>query len=443
MTLTGWRQRSAFSQRVYAFVAKTLDVHPNISRERPRLILDLLLVARDGPAVSEELRGLAGPWGQRVPWAMVGGDFAPMNDALGRSLPSFDVFSYRDPVRGRAFLGRTAEVERLNERIARGQATGVFGLRKVGKSSLVEAVIRAMDPVATDADGSSQKIGATPGTDMVAMWIDVQGIMVRTREALAERLAATLAQRLRELPPGTSVLEPQSPTPSTRVTTPGQGPTDPLDIFRNLLEELVLRRSRSLCIVFDEYDLLFEGYGGEASMPGVEHIFGLLRSLAQTTGRIAIVLIGRDPLFVAQPHLNGFTNPLLGWVEPFYVGPFSSVDAAMVLRRLSRRVCLDVDDITMEEALSWTGGHPSLLREYGSSLCGGSRTDAGRNTARGSHGPNEGTRPISWTRRGSHDLRGNRDPAPHALSGGPLVAVSDCHRAGGLPPERRVRWRQR
>ena len=175
---------------------------------------DLLLVARDGPAVSEELRGLAGPWGQRVPWAMVGGDFAPMNDALGRSLPSFDVFSYRDPVRGRAFLGRTAEVERLNERIARGQATGVFGLRKVGKSSLVEAVIRAMDPVATDADGSSQKIGATPGTDMVAMWIDVQGIMVRTREALAERLAATLAQRLRELPPGTSVLEPQSPTPS-------------------------------------------------------------------------------------------------------------------------------------------------------------------------------------------------------------------------------------
>ena len=231
--------------------------------------------------------------------------------------------------------------------------------------------------------------------------------------------------------------------PRTRVTTPGQGPTDPLDIFRNLLEELVLRRSRSLCIVFDEYDLLFEGYGGEASMPGVEQIFGLLRSLAQTTGRIAIVLIGRDPLFVAQPHLNGFTNPLLGWVEPFYVGPFSSVDAAMVLRRLSRRVCLDVDDITMEEALSWTGGHPSLLREYGSSLWEAA-------------GPTRGAIPreVATVRMRALDLflgrdavhticRGNRDPAPHALSGGPLVAVSDRHRAGGLPPERRVRWRQR
>jgi hypothetical protein len=83
---------------------------------------------------------------------------------------------------------------------------------------------------------------------------------------------------------------------------------------------------------------------------------------------VSLALIGRDPVFVEQPHLNGFTNPLLGWVEPFHLGPFSDDDATELLQRLGKRVGLEMDPGTVQHALHWTGGHPLLLREYGSAL---------------------------------------------------------------------------
>ena len=337
---------------------------------------DLLVVASQSPDLGTKLSRLAGPWGQRVPWPLTGDHFAPLADRLQEHLPTFDLFERRDPVRGRAFLGRRREVDAIAERLLRGQTVGVFGLRKVGKSSLLQAVAEAIDPAGAALaalGGRARSISEAPAEALV-VWLDVQSLVVRTRDAIAERLWEGLKARLDATGISTTTTSmPDEPVPGAPVVVTmlrEEAPSkDPLDNLRRLLLAALGRREvPPVCFILDEYDLLFEGYGGEPAVAGVEQIFALLRGLGQATGRVSLALIGRDPVFAEQPHLNGFTNPLLGWVEPFHLGPFSDDDATELLQRLGKRVGLEIGPTTVQHALRWTGGHPLLLREYGSAL---------------------------------------------------------------------------
>jgi hypothetical protein len=335
---------------------------------------DLLVVASEEADLSTKLRRLAGPWGQRIPWSVETGGFSPLANVLQQQLPTFDVFERRDPVRGRAFIGRRREVDAIATRLLRGQATGVFGLRKVGKSSLLGAVARAMDPasaVLATLDVLATTRPSTPPEALV-VWLDVQSLVLRTQEALAERLWEALTQRLALAGLSTSIAP--DPRQSAGVgiaarTADQASSADPLDKLRQTLGAVLDGTDVPLVtFVFDEYDLLFEGYGGEPAVAGVQQIFALLRSFAQSSGRVSLALVGRDPVFSSQALVNGFTNPLLGWLESFPLGPFSDEDATEVLRRLGKRVGLSVGDATVGLALRWTGGHPLLLREYGAAL---------------------------------------------------------------------------
>lgn len=330
---------------------------------------DLLVIANQAPDLADRVTRLAGPWGQRVPWAAAEAGFAPLAETLTEHLPSFDIFNRRDPVYGRAFIGRAREIEQVTARLLRGEAVGIFGLRKVGKTSLAQAVIQAIDPVAA-AIRRRAVIAGEVEIKAVVVPLDVQGLVVRTRDVLAERLHEGLKERLAA---AGITISPRRAGESgfihlanPRVEDPGG---DPLENLRRVLgAALDSPDVPAVCFVVDEYDLLFEGYGGEPGVAGVEQILALLRDMAQSTGRVSLALIGRDPVFAQQPLVNGFTNPLLGWVEAMPLGPFSDEDAGELLRRLGKRVGLEIEDATIAHARRWTGGHPLLLREYGSAL---------------------------------------------------------------------------
>ncbi len=332
---------------------------------------DLLVIANQAPDLASRVSRLAGPWGQRVPWAAAEVGFAPLAQALAEHLPSFDIFNRRDPVYGRAFIGRAREVERVTARLLQGEAVGIFGLRKVGKTSLAQAVVQSIDPIAA-AIRRRAAIAGEVEVKAIVVPLDVQGLVVRTRDVLAARLHDGLEERLSA---GEITIAPalgdKDVSGVIRLIPPrAEAPdADPLEKLRRLLgAALDSPDVPAVCFVVDEYDLLFEGYSGEPGVAGVEQILALLRDMAQSTGRVSLALIGRDPVFAQQPLVNGFTNPLLGWVATLPLGPFSDEDAGELLRRLGRRVGLEIDDATLAHARRWTGGHPLLLREYGSAL---------------------------------------------------------------------------
>lgn len=336
-----------------------------LEKQRFELDLDLLVVTDERPKLSQRLDVMYQTEGQWVPWSREGQQFPSLVTAFRRSLPTQDIFTQRDAVRGRQIIGRNDEISSLARSIRRGRTAGIFGLRKVGKTTVARAVTDRLDPISALLSLPRQKrklIGYSKPSIRVA-WLDAGRFYERTVEAVANRLLKVLTDRLEA---EALVEEPSKPTG-------GLGALD------GLLENILAASGVPLVFVIDEFDLLFEGSGGQPPIPGIEQIFQLLRAHAQETGRLVLVLIGRDPSFLEAPEMGGRTNPMLDWLAPRWLGPMKVVEADLLLEKLGRRVGLKIGKRTQRLARLWTGGHPRLHREFGSALLkAGRETEEGR-----------------------------------------------------------------
>ena len=68
--------------------------------------------------------------------------FSALHDVLGRWLYRRDLFALNFPVIGRRFFGRERPMAELRDAIASGTPVGIFGLRKVGKTSILKETAR-------------------------------------------------------------------------------------------------------------------------------------------------------------------------------------------------------------------------------------------------------------------------------------------------------------
>jgi AAA ATPase domain len=328
--------------------------------DRSLVDADAIVVAGDDPRLVEKVPLLGGPWGQRVAWPCLSGRFGPFVEALHEGLRAVDVFDRRDPVPPHVLAGRQADVQQLAAMLAQGRAVGVLGLRKVGKTSLIRAVAEQLDPTGAQLAISFDRASADEtAAEAFVVFLDVQSLTSRTIDAVARVLAERLSTRLK-------LFRGERPVEETEENQRQEA--SPLDTLDAALSNALGTTERSVCFLIDEYDLLFEGYGGEPGAAGIERLFALLRSRAQTGGRIGLALVGRDPVFVERPLLSGFTNPLLGWVTTRWLGPLGRAEATALLETLGRRVGLHFGPGTLEAAWRWTGGHPLLLRQFGAAV---------------------------------------------------------------------------
>lgn len=320
-----------------------------------RLELDLLVVADPAPDLADRLARLPNlAHIQRIPWPMQpAGPREPLHRALEAGLPMFDLFEQRDPVRGRRVFGRRAEIKEMHARLAQGQSIGVFGLRKMGKTTLVRAVTDQLDPVSAH---QSARPGSDPGplpeeSRALVAWLDVEVVHQGTLEALAGRLGSALRRRLEHCP---------APLPEAH--------GDPVVQLQRLIDHAIDRTDLPICLVLDEFDLMFERPGDGQPIAGLDRLFGLFRGTAQATGRLSLIVIGRDPTHIQGPQLDGRTNPMLGAFKPFWTGPLQRGESDDLVASIGRKVGLDVGPKTLETLYEWTGGHPRLLRIFGSAL---------------------------------------------------------------------------
>lgn len=293
-----------------------------IDGEDLALDFDLMLVTGDDPRLVERVsreRHLR----QCVPWPLAA---PPLAEWLAPRLRVFDVFDETHPVRGNRLLGRNAEVDDLSRRLLSGGSLAVVGLRKIGKTSLV----RGIQDRLTASDDSER---------MTFAWLDLQRITQRSESALAAALGLALA-----------------------VSTPLRD----VDGVVGAIQARLDSTSGPLCLVLDEFDYLFAGENGEPPIPGHGALLRGLRALAQTTTRLSVVFIGRAPERLEAPLLDGFPNPMLGWAHWHWVAPFDEAIAGEVLTHLGRRVALSFSLEHVAQAYEWTGGHPALLRQFGS-----------------------------------------------------------------------------
>jgi hypothetical protein len=328
------------------------DIHEangEVIRSGLRLDGNLMLVADWNARTLAERLDRIGGHGQRIAWGSEpNGEWPSLTEVLRARLPGFDAFEERDAVRGAQLVGRDSEVATLRTRVVRGDAVGLFGLRKMGKTSVMRAVTDWFDP----ASGLREALLGDDVTGSgVAVIVDASVLIERTVDALADELLEALRRRMR--------LAGEAMAPGERGGLAGW----------KTAGETLLDRDQRLCVVVDEYDLLFEGESGEGAIPGIGRLFRLLRGWAQTRqGLVSLILVGRDPTYLSAPEIEGVTSALAAWCTPMWLGPLEPPKAVELVRKLGRRVGLNVGPASAEVAQRWTGGHPLLHRQFGSAL---------------------------------------------------------------------------
>ena len=250
-----------------------------------------------------------------------------------------DLFSSEAPLKKDLyFFGRTDIVHNLVNRHRTHQVSGLFGLRKTGKTSVIFGVQRALD-----------RIGAK------SAFIDCQNPALH-RSRWNKALYYVLGEIKRQnnlkirLKPEENYTEEKAPL---------------------LFEECIVNMSQELgnkniLIIFDEIENITYGVSPSehwAKEFDFVFFFQTLRSLFQKLNKVfSYLIVGTNPLCVELERIEKKDNPIFGQIPLEYINRFDVPQTREMVRRLGRIMGLQFDEILYSIITEDFGGHPYLIR---------------------------------------------------------------------------------
>ena len=330
--------------RVFKYIRDALETRG--LRDRVDQVLVLLIHGADSAKVSEFVRGhddwVIVPFSKR---GLLNSQRGPMyvRQRLADYAGSQNLFAFSGPVKADAyFFGRDALVHTLFKRAsAEGESSGLFGLRKTGKTSVLYAIRRR-------SSGSRSLFCyvdcQTPGVHALRWW---------------DFLAELAARFDRELEAQGVVDRPQLP----RIT-------NERDAGRAFGEYVrgVLRRCKcdSLTFMLDEIENIMPGATNRLSSHWDQDAVALwqtIRGLNQETeGLLTFIVAGVNPACVSEPTMGGQINPIFQLVKPYYLEPMDSQQIRTMVRTIARYSGATVDEAVYPFLRARYGGHPFLVR---------------------------------------------------------------------------------
>lgn len=276
--------------------------------------------------------GLPTPY-TAVPLAATATD-AEVVQAVIAALHESDPFERRQAVKGVQFVGRREVVQALTNDLARFEVTGIFGLRRIGKTSTAFAAAAALGE------------GFTP------VYVDVQAIVQRDVSGVAHAIARALGERL--------------DLPQLAAIDPDRTEQEMIQVLERALARQPWRRAPLPCLLLDEFDLLFADALGRPTDGDIDRLLAVLHRAVRDK-RLAWMLIGRDPSRFHERGARG-DGVLHGAVREHWLRPLTRVESEELLVCLGRRCGMSVSPRHTHEAYEMVGGHPLLLRLYGREL---------------------------------------------------------------------------
>ena len=257
-----------------------------------------------------------------------------------------DLFDKKDPVLDPAeFFGRGQLLRTLVRKVHRGEVFGLFGIRKMGKTSLAHRL-------------------RTHLSDAVVAMVDLQEVASASCVALARLLCQRALEDWQAKFPHIECpeLQPITDDDTTMVTLEAN--------LRQLRESILQTTSiTTLFFLIDEIEhLIPHELDGGAFHPGFEHydtFYRLLRGLHQTDFRdvFGFAVVGADARLTLQGRWGGRDNPLFQYLSELYVGPLSSSETAEMTSTLGGGMGLTFTDSALAMLYDVSGGHPMVCRQ--------------------------------------------------------------------------------
>ncbi|MCP4360463.1 MAG: hypothetical protein GY796_20835 [Chloroflexi bacterium] len=271
-----------------------------------------------------------------------------------------DLYDTRHPVADRLnFFGRQVYADELLEVMAEGRPLALFGLRKMGKSSLLQYLRdKTSFPVAyVDLQASIEL--ADLYTQILTSWkhslrVKLENIvwepprLEKSPDTDPRHLATRFTMSVREL--------------MSRIETEGYEPR--------------------LGLLIDEIELIvpFQTPDTPISESDLTHYLSFaraLRGLVQETGFLSLLVVGVDPTLNRVNRWQGHQNPFYQFFREMYLGALSHDDCIQMVRNIGRQMELAYQDDAVAFVARLSGGHPFLARQ----LCSAAYQSLGRGGA--------------------------------------------------------------
>jgi len=249
-----------------------------------------------------------------------------------------------------SFFGRERVLQEIIDLLDAGQPVGIFGLRKVGKTSLVQRLQGQMAqrrPIAfVDTQGTVRQQGVWP---------------------LYPAIIAALAAHLRRIRPDLSLpplqtlpeAGPPSPATSSPLWMADAFPQD-LHALHQALGEPG-KKERMLLIV-DEIDRLLPA-GTTPGYEGFAAFFGQLRAANQQARLLDFVVVGVDPTVNRRDRWDDHDNELYLALREVWMPPMAAEDVQEMIESLGSQMGVRYQARALRLLVQAGGGQPFVTRQ--------------------------------------------------------------------------------
>ncbi|UZX02807.1 hypothetical protein F8G81_09440 [Arthrobacter sp. CDRTa11] len=260
-----------------------------------------------------------------------------------------DLFYETTPVRGERFFGRKTLLQELRDDVTNQRVSGLFGLRKSGKTSILLQLSELIDsnssiPVFVDLE----VLPSPPSDPTLPLIVEI-----------AARLRAELEKR--GIP--THELAPLEADPG-------------IPALKSALQKLLTRLDDAgikVTLMLDEIEFLTPGDQidtAEGEFSGVAQVLGILRSMVQSTENFTFLLSGLTNEILENGRLYGRPNPLFSWAKARYIGPFAHSEASELATAVGSRMGIEIEAGALDALYDASGGHAYLYRNLASAVVG-------------------------------------------------------------------------
>lgn len=265
-------------------------------------------------------------------------------DGLGTMRP----FAPGAPVADAQFFGRLTELQELERRLLQmNTPVGLFGLRKVGKTSLLQRLRRKFED---DADEH--------GPAALVLHCDAQAVPFTRRNL--DGLLRALWTSARALATRWPALATETPSLTLQKVSDSEVARCATDALEGLVGWCGAN-GRKLIVVLDEYERLLDG----KSVPRADglDLLDFLRGLNQQHPQaFNFVFAGLDRLPANTHRYEGRQNPLFAAYFAMPLGGLGREELGGMVRKLGRRASLEFDHHSIDRIAAESGGHPFLAR---------------------------------------------------------------------------------
>lgn len=261
-----------------------------------------------------------------------------LENKLRKYFYSRDLFAIASPIQNDSyFFGRNKVVQELHSKYISGEQAGLFGLRKIGKTSVLYALMRRIDSKEGRylfTDCQSPSIHALRWFELIQHillnLIDKYSIEINLDNFdFNEKSAAGIFEKVM------------------------------LEIYSCLKEKRIL-------LIFDEIEMITIDTSSSVHWrEGMDFVYfwQTIRAFYQSHPQVICFLIaGVNPHCVEVASVNNIDNPIFSMIDPMYLNLFQYEDVKNMVSSIGKYMGLDFDEQIFTLLANDYGGHPFLIR---------------------------------------------------------------------------------